>query len=111
MSFFGMLTDTISTQRLKYTSNTNSSYKTNLTGQPCLIQPVSPEFAAKTGFAFGKSFKCFLPIGTDIVMSDKVTDEFGNLYTVTGSLNRPYGMNTQNLQVILEQQAGQGYQQ
>ena len=58
-----------------------------------MIQPVSAEFASKINEVFGRTYHLFVPINTDIQIGDKIIDQIGKEYRITGSLNRNYGRN------------------
>lgn len=102
--FIDTLFNTITTYRLTATVGIQKSWRQNLISQACLIQPVTPEFAAKTGMVFDRTYNCMVEVGTDIQIGDKVTDQDGKKYQVTGSLNRNYGFNTQHTTYLLNEE-------
>lgn len=107
MSFESLLSDLIDIYRLAQQNNgIVTSYGTEPynEGVPCLIQPITAEFAAKTDYVFGRSYNCFVPIDTDIKISDRVIDEFGKTYQVNATLNRPYGAAVPHLTVLLTEE-------
>lgn len=82
-------------------------YQKHLINVPCFIQPMSAEFAAKVGMAFGKSYYCYANVNVDIKQGDHVVDQDGKTYGVSGSMKRNYGRN-QNMTFYLSEQAGTG---
>lgn len=101
-----MMVHLMTTYRLTSTTGIKKTYQANLTDQQCLIEPISPEFAQKTGLLFGRTYNCFVPIGTDLQIGDKVVDQDSKEYRVTGSLKRNYGMYTSHLTFLLSEETG-----
>ena len=110
MSLESLLTDTIDIYRAGAGPGVQTSYGNTpvYSGVSCLIQPVLPEFGAKTDFIYGRLYNCLVPIGTDIQISDQVEDENGKTYSVTGTLNRGYGNTVQHLTVTMTEEATEG---
>lgn len=110
MSFESLLSDLIDVYRAQPGAGMTTSYgdEPYNPGIACLIQPVTAEFASKTDFNYGRSYNCFVPLGTDIQISDRCIDEFGKTYQVAATLNRPYGSNVPHLTVILEEEPMEG---
>lgn len=106
MSLYTLMTHTVTTYRLVATTGIKKAYIANLTDQQCLIQPISAEFAQKTGMVFDRSFNCFVPLGTDLQIGDKVVDQDSKEYRVAGSLKRNYGVYTQHLTFLLTEETG-----
>lgn len=106
MSLYTLMTHTMNTYRLTATSGIKKEYTANLINQQCLIQPISPEFAAKTGLVFDRTYNCFVPLGTDLQIGDKTIDQDGKEYRVTGSLKRNYGVYTPHLTFLLSEETG-----
>lgn len=88
-----LYTHTISTSRLAAGVGIQQTYQAKLTSVPCFIQPFTPEMAAKTNMVYGKSFNCYLDITNDVKEGDKVTDQNGTKYSVSGLMYRNYGGN------------------
>jgi hypothetical protein len=99
-----VLQHTITTSRLQTTAGIRNEYTTNLTDYPCLIQPITAEFAAKTGMVFDSSYFCITQYPTDMQIGDKVVDQDGQSYQVTGSLNRNYGFNVPHVTFLLTEE-------
>lgn len=110
MSLIDLLSDTIDIYRTTQGPGVQTSYGTAPlnSGLNCLIQPFTGEYFGKTNDAFGRAYNCFLPLGTDIMISDRVIDQNGKVYQVTGSFNRAYGQNTQHLTVTLTEEPTAG---
>lgn len=108
MSFDGLLEHQITTYRmLPNPLNANqSTSQINLQNQNCLIQPVTAEFAAKTGMVFGRSYNLLAPLEVDVQISDRVVDQDGKTYQVTGSLKRNYGFNTPHMTYYMTEESG-----
>lgn len=107
MSFLTMLQHRLTTYRLQNGTGVGKTYQPNLTDEPCLIQPMSAEYAARVGMTFGRSFYCYTAINADIKLGDKVIDQDGREYRVNGTMKRNYGLN-QNMCFYLAEQAGDG---
>lgn len=104
MSFNSLLTHRITTYRNKPNGiGIQRSYMTQLLNVPAMIQPLSPEYAAKINEVFGRTYNLFLPLGTDVQMTDKIVDQDGKEYRITGSLKRNYGGNPHLTFIISEQ--------
>lgn len=110
MSFDSLLSDTIDIYRAQPGAGITTSYgdAPYNSGVACLIQPVTEEYDSKTSMNYGREYNCFVPLGTDINFADRVIDEFGKIYQVMGTANRPYGFNVQHLTVQLTEEATQG---
>jgi hypothetical protein len=111
MSLEALLSDTVDIYRVVGGAGIVTSYNMNsplYSGVSCLIQPMVPEFTAKTDFTYGRLYRCLLPINTDIQLSDRVIDENGKTYQVTGTLNRDYGIAVQHLTVTMTEEAKEG---
>lgn len=104
MSLLGLMEHRLTISRMKSGAGIQRIYQSIKINQPCLIQPVTAEYAAKTNQVFGRSYNCFLPIGTDVEISDKAVDQDGKEYRVTGTLKRNYGRNP-HLTVWLTEQS------
>lgn len=91
MSFDSLMVHQINTFRLKAGVGIQKTYQKNLINQQCMIQPMSPEYAAKSGMTFGRAYHCYVPLGTDIQMTDKLIDQDNKTYMISGSLKRNYG--------------------
>lgn len=100
-----LMFNTITTYRLTATTGIQKAYQVNLTNQGCLIQPVTPEFAQKTGMVFDRTYNCLVPIDTDIEITDRAIDQDGKTYSVTGSLNRNYGYSVQHTTYLLNEES------
>lgn len=105
MSYQTMLQHSVLTYRLKQGTGVGRVFTANLTDEPCLIQPMNAEFSARVGMTFGRSYFCYTNIATDIKLGDKVVDQDGKEYRVSGSMKRNYGFN-QNMCYYLAEQAG-----
>lgn len=104
MSFDTLMTHTITTQR--YSANgvgVHQSYQTYLQNVPCLIQPVSARYAKEINAVFGRTYNLFVALGTDLQTSDKITDQDGKVYQISGSLKRNYGANAHLTFIVTEQ--------
>lgn len=77
-------------------------------GISCLIQPVTGEYTSKTDQNYGRQYNCIMQTGTDISISDRVIDQDGKTYQVTGSFNRNYGTMTPHITMILTEEAMEG---
>jgi hypothetical protein len=104
VSLYSVMVHTLTTKRMKSGVGIQKTYQINLASQQCLIQPISAEYAAKTGLVFDRSFNCYVPIGTDIQIGDRGTDQDGKQYMVSGSLKRNYGVYGPHLTFILTEQ-------
>jgi len=80
------------------------SYQANLVDQPCMIQPLSATYSAQLNMVFGKAYNLFLPLGTDVIATDHITDQNGKKYTVTGSQLRNYGNSAPHATYIITEQ-------
>lgn len=100
----GIFYNSITTYRLKSTVGIQKSYVQNLVNQPCLIQPITPEYAQKTGMVFDRSYFCQTDIGVDIQISDRVIDQDGKKYQVTGSRKGNFGITTQHVTYLLNEE-------
>lgn len=107
MSFVSQLNNSLTTYRLAQGAGVTKTYALNLTDVAVFIQPMSAEYSAKLGMTYGRSFNCYTQISVDIKKGDKVVDEDGTEYRVTGSLRRKYGHNP-NATFWLTEQAGDG---
>jgi hypothetical protein len=101
----GIFYNNITTYRLTATVGIQKSYQKNLTNQPCLIQPITPEYAQKTGMDFDRSYFCQTDIGVDIQTTDRVIDQDGKSYQVSGSRKGNFGMTTQHVTYLLSEEA------
>ena len=111
MSFDGLMSDTIDIYRAQAGPGVVTSYGDTPynPGVPCLIQPVQGEFISKTDMNYGRPYTCLVAMETDLNLSDRVIDENGKTYQVTGSLNRDYGSPAvQHLTFMLTEEASQG---
>ncbi len=94
MSFNSLLTHRVTTYRnLPNGTGIQKSYQQNLINQPCMIQPLSAAYAAQANMVFGRAYNLFVPLGTDLQLSDKLVDQDGKSYEISGSLKRNYGAN------------------
>lgn len=100
-----ILYNTISTQRMVPSGGIKKQWVNNLTGLACLIQPITPEYAQKTGMIFDRSYFCIVQTGADIQIGNRVTDQSGKNYEVTGSRNINYGYNVQHVTYLLSEEA------
>ena len=91
MSFPGLMVHVITTYRMQATVGIQSSFVKNLSNVNCMIQPVSGEFGKKVNDVFSRSYNLYVPTGIDIQIGDKVTDQLGKSYQITGSEERNYG--------------------
>ncbi len=57
---------------------------------PCFLQQLDADKAQIYGMTFGKSYVCYLPIGADVVDSDRIVIS-GITYGVMGIKSEPYG--------------------
>lgn len=110
MSLENLLSDTIDIYRASTGVGVQVTYGTAPynEGVACLIQPIAGEYFGKTNMSYARGYNCLLSLGTDIMISDRVIDEFGKVYQVTGTLNRAYGVNVQHLTVILTEESTAG---
>ncbi len=87
MSFQSQLVHRINTFRNQASGvGIQRAYVANLTSVPALIQPLSAEYAQKINEVFGRTYNLFMPLGSDVEITDKVVDQDGKEYRVTGSL-------------------------
>jgi hypothetical protein len=105
MSFSTQLVHRITTSRLQAGSGMQKSYAANLVDYPVMIQPMSAEYAAKVNMVFGRAYNMYTAVDADIKNGDKVVDQDGKEYRVSGSLKRNYGFN-QNTTYWLTEEAG-----
>lgn len=101
-----VLYNTISTERLTASTGITKTYQTNLTNVSCLLMPITPEFAAKTGMVYDRSYTCMVDPGVDIQISDRIIDSTGKSYQVTGSRNMNYGITVQHVTFLLNEESG-----
>lgn len=106
MSFIGLLQHQITTYRRSAGVGIQRTWQTNLSEQSCFIQPVSAEFAVKTGNVFGRTYNLFTDTAVDIQVGDKVIDQSNKEYRVSGSLNRNYGRNPHLTFIMTEETGG-----
>ena len=105
MSFNTLLSHTITTYRNKPTGiGITKSFQINLLNVAALIQPVTAEYANKINEVFGRTYNLYLPLGTDVQISDKIIDQDAKEYRVTGSLKRNYGVSEPHLTFIITEQ-------
>src|SRR5580765_3497943 len=109
MSFTGLLIHQITTYRNRLTGvGIQRGYILNLQDQPCLIQPVSAEFANKINEVFGRTYNLFVDLTVDIALGDKIVDQDGKEYRVTGSQRRNYGASAPHLTFVITEQVKSG---
>lgn len=99
MSFLNRLVHTATSKRLTVSGN-KEVYTANLTGEPCLVQPLSESAAQQSGLNFGKAFRCYMQSTADIEEHDEVTID-SVVYKVHGVKLHDYGQ-TPHLRVLLE---------
>lgn len=107
MPLTSMFFHRITTYRLRAGTGVQKSYTANLRSLPCFIQPMSAEFSTKIDMVFGKSYYCYTSLNADLKQGDKVIDQDGKEYRVSGSQKRNYGSQP-NLTFYLSEQAGDG---
>lgn len=109
MSLNNLLTNTLDIYRTQQGPGVQTKYGILTEGVPCLIQPQVGEFYAKTGMNYGRTYNCLMPLNTDILISDKVIDQDGIKYQVTGFFRRNYGSGAvQHMTVILTEETTAG---
>lgn len=72
----------ISVYKLEDVDGTKQRYTTWTTTLDCTIQPLGDEKTAMAGGAYGKMFKIFVDVDTNIKDGDKIKDKNGNWYEV-----------------------------
>ena len=72
-----------------------------------MIQPLSPEYAAKNYNVFGRAYHLYVPLGSDVEIGDRVTDQDGKTYNISGSLLRNYGQHGQHITFWMTEEVGQ----
>lgn len=111
MSYSNFLIHRIEVSRLQTVSGFKQVYQVVEKTLPCNIQPVIAEYASVTGMVYGRTYNCFLKLGADIQIGDRVIDEDNKEYRVTGSLKRNYGNSAPHLTVVLTEQSAAGNDQ
>jgi hypothetical protein len=105
MSFQTQLVHRVTTYRLQSGSGMQKNYEPNLIDQAAFIQPMSAEYAQKANLVFGRAYNMYTTINVDIKNGDKVVDQDGKEFRVSGSLRRNYGFNP-NVTYWLTEEAG-----
>lgn len=104
--FDWMLKDTASVQRLKQGTGVQSIFTVEST-ERCLIQPVTGEFASVTDMVYGRTYYGFFRSGADVQIADKIVDQNGREFHVTGIMLRDYG-GSPHLTALMTEDSGGG---
>lgn len=107
MSLSSFFVHTITVSRRLATTGFKSSYQTVGTFS-CNIQPVTAEYAAVNGMVFGRTYNAYLSDAADIQIDDKLIDQDGKEYRVTGTQKRNYGYSQPHLTLMLSEEPTSG---
>jgi hypothetical protein len=72
----------ISVYKLEDVDGTRQHYTTWTTTIDCTIQPLGDSKTALAGGSYGKMYKIFIDVDTNIKDGDKIKDKLGNWYEV-----------------------------
>ncbi len=100
MALTGLFTHRVTVSRAAAGLGVQKTYQAVATSVPCLIQPLDDVAQQQVGGAFGKGYKCYLAIGSNVQEGDKLTDADNRLFFVKGSRSRNYG-NFPHLELLL----------
>lgn len=107
MSLNSLLNMTVDIYRAGAGVGIQTGYSLLNEGVPTMIQPITGEMFSKTGMNYDKAYNALFPMGTDIIVSDRVIDNHGTTYQVTGFYNRPYGSGAvQHITAMLTEELG-----
>lgn len=104
MSLSQFLVHSCTIQRMAATTGVKKAYAQLAASVPCLIQPLDPEASQRAGMSYGRAYKGFFMIATDIKEGDRIIDQQGRTMGVKGIRQRDYGSNP-HLDVLLDQDA------
>jgi len=110
MTLYSLLTQSATVSRLQQGVGLKSTYQVVEQSLACLIQPVTAEYAQVTGMVYGRTYNGYFKLGADIQINDRVTDQDGKVYGVTGSMKRNYG-SFPHLTILLTEQPATGADQ
>ncbi len=88
------LDKTVSVYRLQDLGGNKQGYTTFTTTLEACIQPLGDEKTAMAGGSYGKMFKIYIDVDTNLKEGDKLKDKDGNLYQIVsgGIENRNDGL-------------------
>jgi hypothetical protein len=94
------LTDRVTVARTGSIADSHKTGRTNVaTGVPCLILASSATAAAQRGLELSQAYDLFCDTSAGIQASDKVTDQNGRVFDISGVRTQP-GIRTSHLQCL-----------
>lgn len=111
MAFESFFVHTATISRLQQGVGIQSNYVEVESSLPCLIEPVTAEFASVTDMVYGRTYNGYFRLPADVQIGDKIIDQDSKEYRVTGTSKRNYGANPHITVLMTEQSTGGGNDQ